>query len=410
MYTIINTGGLNHQYMVQAELGGVGVATQEVEKRSASQRSILDLPHYVDSLSVPQREIFERIFRLQISQAPVFYPNKQLHEELAKAFKTSLEDMKVRRGLRVTNIVLDEETLYSPIRSNRPMIKVSGSQRPDSSKGHPKDGCPFCQVLEGTPEETWGRVEGEYCISAANAAAYDAWHGLIIPKEIHDPSDLTEEVLEDMLTTGNEWFRRVNEYSPRARFPLMGLNINSRAGASIFHPHLQVLLAEDSPYQKVEDLRRRTADYRDWNDQRPYLNDLAESMAGLGLVFDTGSAHTIFNLTPRKEKEVLIFMDDQKGMPNGDLSRASFGIIKWWREYGVTSYNMVIFMPPLGEDLRWGEWSHFSPSARLVDRGDAKTATSDMGFMETYASPVVVADPFTLAQSFTEYLKENAAA
>lgn len=391
--------------MALAEQGRVDTLK---DQKPASQRSILELPHYVDDLPIHQRDISGRIFRLQISQTPMLYPNGQLHESLAQSFKASLEDMKTRRGLRVTNIVLDEETLYNPIRSNRPMIKVSGSQRPDSSKGHPKDDCPFCQVLEGTPEETWGRVEGQHCISAVNAASYDGWHGLIIPHKIHDPADLTEETLEDMFVTGNEWFRRVNTDNPRARFPLMGLNINSRAGASIFHPHLQVLLAEDAPYQKVEDLRRRTADYYFWNNQRAYLNDLAESMAGLRLVFDTGSAHTIFNLTPRKEKEVLIFTDDQSGMPNGDLSKASFEIIKWWREYGVTSYNMVVFMPPLGEDLNSRMWSHFRPLLRLVDRGDATTATSDMGVMEIYASPVVAADPLKLADSFDEYQREKA--
>lgn len=370
-----------------------------------TQQSILYLPEYVEQLPPQKRRIFDGIFNVSRAKAPLVFGDRLSHLELAKSFGTSPENMRERIGIRVANIVLDEETLFNPVRSNRPMIK-SETDITSLADKNPAHKCVFCDYHHKTPEEQFGRIEGQYSVSAANAGAYDAWHGLIFPKNVHNPADLDKDILKDMLDVANRWFKKVNEEHPEARFPLIGLNILPRSGASIFHPHLQTLLAVDRPYQKVEDVRRRTADYRVWNNDRPYLSDFAEATEDLGLVFRENSATTVFNLTPRKEREVVIFTNDQAGIPNGDLSEAAFRVIKWWSEYGVTSYNMIIFMPPLGADLRFGEWAHFYPYARLVDRGKEGNATNDMGVMETYMSPVVAADPLQIAKSYADFQQD----
>ena len=135
------------------------------------------------------------------------------------------------------------------------------------------------------------------------------------------------------------------------------------------------------------------------------MDSLADVSRRLGLVYDINSAHVIFNLAPRKEKEVVIYESNHCGLPNCDLSKAAFNVIRWWREnLGVTSYNMFFYLPPLKESLYEGDWCNFFPAIRLVERGSEGATTSDFGSMEIYGPAVVSADPFKLAKSFGQFL------
>ncbi len=374
--------------------------------------TIFDLPHLVDTaLSSEQRKVFYRIFELQSSETPLNFHSSGVLSFLAKErFKTDEDNLRQRRSLRITNIVLDEETLLNPLRANRPLQAAPGNQIAALEENNPEGNCDFCHPQERTPQDPFQAVESEHCLTIANALSYDAMHSLVIPKFVHNPDGITEEILKDMISTGKEWFRLANSFNPRARYPLAILNVLPRAGGSVFHPHLQVLLAEDRPYQKVEDLRRRMSDYQFYNDA-PYLDQLSFASQSLGLVFDVGSAHIIFNLAPKKEKEVIIYESGSSGLPNGDLSKATFDVINWWRrDLGVTSYNMAMYMPPLGECLDKGDWCNFYPFIRLVERGKEGAATSDFGAMEIFGPSVVSADPLRLAASFAEYQEKQALA
>ena len=64
-------------------------------------------------------------------------------------------------------------------------------------------------------------------------------------------------------------------------------------------------------------------------------------------------------------------------------------------QMGVTSFNLVIYMPPLAAADE--DWSGFPHIVRIVDRGEATNKTADVGAMELYASSVVSSDPFRLA-------------
>lgn len=373
--------------------------------------TIFDLSSFIDTeLSVEQRKVFHRIYELQSSEAPLDFHSPEVRSFLAQErFKTDEDNLRQRRSLRIANIVLDEETLLNPLRANRPLQTAPGNQIEVLKENNPERDCDFCHPQERTPQDPFPAVESTNCLTIANALSYDAMHSLVIPKFVHNPDGITEEILKDMISTGNEWLRQANSYNPKARYPLAILNVLPRAGGSVFHPHLQVLLAEDRPYQKVEDLRRRMSDYQFYNDA-PYLDQLAFASRGLGLVFDSGSAHIIFNLAPKKEKEVIIYGSDSSGLPNGDLSKAVSDVIHWWKkDLGVTSYNMAMYMPPLGGCLDRGDWCNFYPFIRLVERGKEGAATSDFGAMEIFGPSVVSADPIRLARSFAEYKEKQAA-
>jgi hypothetical protein len=50
------------------------------------------------------------------------------------------------------------------------------------------------------------------------------------------------------------------------------------------------------------------------------------------------------------------------------------------------------------------DWDGFPAMVRLVDRGDSKKVTSDIGAMELYASSVISSDPFEVAKMLRETL------
>ena len=62
----------------------------------------------------------------------------------------------------------------------------------------------------------------------------------------------------------------------------------------------------------------------------------------------------------------------------------------------VTSFNLALATPPLSQTEE--DWAGFPVLVRIVDRGDLKSAASDMGAMELYASSVISSDPFEVAR------------
>jgi hypothetical protein len=69
---------------------------------------------------------------------------------------------------------------------------------------------------------------------------------------------------------------------------------------------------------------------------------------------------------------------------------------------GVTSFNLVVYQPPLNVDDTEENWDGFPVLVRIVDRGDPSSRTVDFGAMELYAASVVSSDPFQVARTLRE--------
>jgi len=384
-----------------AELG----ITSSKEVFDLSKATILQLPELVEQLPSSEKEVFLKIFYTKYTEAPLGYSSLEAKQHVADRFRVSTNEVERRKALRVRNRVLGEETLFNPLRAKRPIQRSGGNQIKTLLEENPQENCDLCDPDNKTPEDPFGRVNGLYCTSVANAGNWDAWHAMIVPPGVHNPMDISRDVLVDMIHTGNDWLRKTNTLNPKARYPFMCINHFPRAGASQFHPHLQVLLAEDEPFIQTEELRKKTADYQ-YSNSYPFLDELAYCLKPLGLVKEVGSARIIFNIAPEKEKAMIIYTNDKGGLPNGDLANSIYMVKKWWKEsLGVTSFDLVIYLPPLDENIDGGQWCNFFPFARLVDRGSENDKTSDMGSMEIYGSSVVSSDPFVLSRSFDEFYR-----
>lgn len=237
-----------------------------------------------------------------------------------------------------------------------------------------------------------GRVN--HWVTAANAGSYVAWHSIAVSKENHRPA-LSKYSIGSLFGIAVDWYQTVHENDPEACYPFLGWNKGPRAGESIPHDHVQLLMRK-KPSAKLGLMRERMADHL-WLNKESYFRNLIHCLEPLGLVCRVNSATIIFHLTPIQEKEVIIYQEDPRGLPHYDLAMATYEMLRWWESVGVTDYNLALYVPPLGANLKEGDWCDFYSHVRMTDR------VSNMAVMELYDTPVVSGDPFSLAKSFKEF-------
>lgn len=354
--------------------------------RRVEERSISNLPALVSALSSVDRARFDRLFHVSRSVGELV-PPESMHAWITGHFGsvTAVERQVI---VKTTNRVTMEGTLFNALRASRPFESEHSSDIDALvSEGV---GDPFCTPLTGTPADVFGRVEGKRAITAANVAKYDAFHSVVVFDE-HNPLHFDEASVSDAMDVGLEWAHRVLDLDPEAKYFFFMWNCLWKSGASILHGHAQVASTRDIHYAKVEGLRRQALDYRQRCGSN-YFDDLIAVHRSLGLTAEVEGAAIVNSLTPIKEKEALVIgsaMDD-------NLKRAATLVLdQYVHRLGVTSFNLVIYMPPLAPAPE--DWSGFPYIVRIVDRGVPTNKTADVGAMELYASSVVSSDPFRVA-------------
>jgi hypothetical protein len=297
--------------------------------------------------------------------------------------------------VRVTNRWTLDGSLFSPLRGSRPV--QDGKRRTWDEQVAETRGDPFCDPERRTPADRWGRVRGRHMVSGANAAMYDAHHGVLVFNE-HDPLAFGREQVVEMLHVGREWAERSRADDPDAANYLLIWNCGPRAGGSVVHGHAQVLLGRGAHYPQVERLRRDAATYAAATGQ-DYLADLVASHRDLGLVVSEADGVTAYaSLTPVKERELVVAgppgMDERQDAFAGAVARL---VVSARDVLGVRAFNLALHRPPLGQEGA-GDWERIGPVVHLVDRGDPGSTASDIGAMELYGASVVGGDPFDISE------------
>jgi len=371
-----------------------------------NRRTIADIAALVAALPAAERELFGRIFHLSTTVGRL-RPPKTMHGWIERHFG-SVEAVLTQRIVKITNLVTMEASLFNDIRASRPIETKNDecfAKLVEESKGGP-----FCNPLQYTPEDVFGRVRGAHCVTASNIAKYDGFHGLVIFDE-HDPLRFTAEEVGDYLDTALAWAYKAHQVDEEARYFFFMWNCLWRSGASILHGHAQMSLSRDIHYAKVEHLRRAALRYRAEHGSN-YFRDLCAAHRALGLAFENGGTHILVHLTPIKEKEVLLISEPWPGPAprpclDDDFKDSIYRVLRCFIDcLGVCSFNLALYLPPIdgGEGKPEEDWSGFPALVRIVDRGDVANRTADMGAMELYAASVVASDPFRVAEALQSSL------
>lgn len=373
--------------------------------------SIANLADAVAGLPALDRARFERIFHLATAEGQTV-PPEAMEGWLAEQFG-SVDAVRRQQIVRVTNRVTLEGTLFNPLRARRPIEAADGEREAlrfaqgdrqdqgdqdgveETIRRKAEAGCDFCQPLTWTPADTFGRLRGQYAITASNVAKFDAWHGVIIFDE-HHPLHFTDEQVADYLDLAQAWAHQAHEADPEAQYPLLIWNCLWRSGSSILHGHAQIGVGRGMHFARVEAWRRGALRYRAAHGA-DYFSDLVAVQRALGLAVEVGTATILPSLTPVKEKETQIVAP----RPDADLKAAlCHALHTFVKRLGVRSFNLALYQPPFGQVEE--SWDDFPFIVRLVDRGALDNNTSDVGAMELFAQSVVTADPFLVAEAMRE--------
>lgn len=363
----------------------------------ASLQGITDLPELVAALDPPARTRVAGLFEI-IRSVGTTDPPPGMERWLTGHFG-SVDAVRRQTIVRITNRWTLEGTLFSGLRSRRPMELAD----PDDGLTTEEDGSdPFCSPEEKTPAAEWGRVRGAYAVTGANAAKYDAHHAVIV-FDRHDPLAFDRASVVDLFRVGRTWAERAREADGDADAYLLTWNCGWRAGASIRHGHAQALLGQGA-YPRLARLRRDAAAYEAATGGT-YLDDLVGAHRDLGLAVDRGEVSVICLLNPVKERELMIVgpagMDERDDAFSGTVGET----LEAYRDaVGVRSFNLVLHRPPLFGRTGDDGWERIGPMVRIVDRGSPAVRSSDIGSMELYAASVVSADPFRLAEQLRDAL------
>ncbi len=341
-----------------------------------SDRGIGSLAQRIDELDSDLHALWDRIYEMSTQEGHLILPDS------LRAQGETYDSFLRQQIIRVTNRITGETTLFNELRAHRPIEAHLGEKTLLEIEATSR--CPFCHPREMTPSDTFGRIEGRYSLTASNLAKYDALHALIVFRE-HEPFVTEEEPIRDFIEVAAQWYAQAHRQDPRARYPFFMWNCLWRAGASMVHGHAQVLLSL-RPYRGVREWLGAKDAYRNQYGSS-YEDDLFRLYQDLGLGTSYPSGKILVHLTPVKEREVLIQAPSASHLPPL-LSR----VLSRFQRLGIQSFNVAILQPPLGDS---------SPVlARVVDRGDLLSRSSDIGGMELYGRTAVVSsDPFILADS-----------
>jgi hypothetical protein len=347
----------------------------------------MQLDEIVDELEAEDRRAFDRVFHVSAAVGDLV-PPESMHAWIKEQFG-DVERIRRQKIVKVTNTVTLEGVLFNWLRSSRPIWRQEFDLDAELERTTNE---PFDDLYNLTPEDTFGRVESEHCVTASNIAKFDGYHGLVIFKEKH-PLRFTREQIHDYLNTGERWAGLAHRSDPAAKYYFFLWNCLWRAGASLLHGHAQVLLGRDMHYAAIEYLRR-SAMLFEATHRSNYFDALYTAHEVIGAGFRRNGVRVMANLAPIKEHEVLLMADEM----SDELKDRVFDTLTCFRDrLGVTAFNLVLYRPPLAATRE--SWDGFPYLVRIVDRGNPATRTNDFGGMELYAASVVASDPLKLAQT-----------
>jgi hypothetical protein len=361
-----------------------------------AQAGIAALTDLIAGLGSDERELAHRL--LLVSEATGTCRVPETMRPWVEERFGSVAAVESQRVVRVTNRLTLEGTLFNPLRGARPMER---SEVRLGAVVAASAGDPFCTPLTLTPEDSFGRIAGRYCVTASNVAKCEGAHGLLVFAG-HDPLQLSAERVIDYLATARLWFERAHAHEPEAAYPLFMWNCLWRGGASVVHGHAQMVLTRGAHFPHVERWRAAGAQYRREHG-RDFVADLLAVHDALGLAWAEGDVRGMAYLAPAKENEVVLVAPRW----GESLARAVATVLACHTgDLGVRSFDVAIWLPPLAP--RPEDWAGFPVIARIVDRGDLGSRVSDVGAIELYGASVVASDPFRMARLVRARLRDAA--
>ncbi|MCS7063485.1 MAG: hypothetical protein NZM04_05495 [Methylacidiphilales bacterium] len=356
--------------------------------------TIFDLPYLIHEMPDESRLRFSRIFRVDHVVGQCRVP--QTMRAWVESRFGSVAAAEHQTVVSVTNLITFDGALFNPLRRQRPMT-IDDNPTLVTSSGDDMFACP----MDMTAEDMFGRVRGEYCITASNIARWEG-HGAVLIFDEPNPLVFTREHLRDYFRTSLVWAHRAHQQDPQARYFIWIWNGGPKGGATIQHAHAQIALRRGMHYAKVEMLRRVALNYHTQY-RTNYFDDLLAAHEDIGLGLSAGRLRGFVYLAANRPKDTWIYgsaFDD-------DLADALYGVMRLMIDRtNMRTFDVAVIMPPIfppstksrsaDDQDEEEDWSGFPVIVRLCDRGAPHAHSSDIGALDLYAHNTITSDPFEI--------------
>jgi UDPglucose--hexose-1-phosphate uridylyltransferase len=271
-------------------------------------------------------------------------------------------------------------------------------------------GCPFCpeNVERATPTFTnlpYRRLRLNDCLVFPNLYPFTKHHAVTVFTSKHFvPLEQMEwRELRDGIACSIQFLRDLSGADPQAKYWYISWNYLPPSGASIIHPHFQVL----ADVEPTTLLRLELEASRRFREETGlcYWDKLlrAEEEAGERFLARGRTVAWLASFAPIGNREVLAIFEGKPSLASLDdadveeFARGLAVITRYYAETGVTSLNMALYSAPLEE----GAGEYFYLHARVISRpAPTQLYVNDDGFMEKLNwEPVIDTLPEELAES-----------
>ncbi len=274
--------------------------------------------------------------------------------------------------------------------------------------------CFFCpeRVASVTPKypEEWipgGRIRRGECLLFPNLFPISAVHAVIAVGEKHhrDLDDFPPGLLADGLSCALELIERVAPKAPALTCYTLNGNYLFPGGASIVHPHFQ-LLGSRYPAAAVAELRTACDRFRSERGS-DYFDALLETegRAGERLIGSTGSATWIAPFAPTGLNEVIGVLPQIRSLKEmtpdrtRDLAEGLSKVLAGYHRSGCSTFNFSVFSDALDAKA-----PAFPVFLRVMCRQNVypNHRTDDYFVQKLLGEEIAVSSPETLAARLRE--------
>jgi hypothetical protein len=303
-------------------------------------------------VNLKKEEIFHRLFEAEAKEIVL--------DNLLEKYS----EFKKQKLIFINDKILGKSVIFNLSRKKRPQPNIE-------TQVQEKD--PFCDYQRLTPLDEIGRLENESSVTSSNLSKMADYHSLVIFKK-HNFSDLNEQDFLSAVNLAQEWFEKIQNLDNEIKTKIFIWNHHFRAGASILHPHFQLLAYKSFPLKVIE-LKEKLENYQK-NFHSHYFEDYFNLMTKVNLAKESDDLKIWASLTPEKEKGFNFYGDFFKG------AKFFWEILQKSMQTGTQSFNLLYLL-----DLNYGFF---------VDRGEVNKLNSDFGALEIFGIKIISSDPTEL--------------
>ncbi|MCL4139614.1 UNVERIFIED_CONTAM: hypothetical protein GTU68_026565, partial [Idotea baltica] len=238
--------------------------------------------------------------------------------------------------VHVFNRLTYEQSVYNPVRSKRPSQSASGNVRSfvDKVNHETEKNCDLCSYARQTAVDELGRHETAYTVRMSNSFKIERWHGMVITKNSHHPTNLSSGEVLMLFEDAILWASQIQDMEPAYKFPHLAWDTMYKSGASQIHPHVHVTVSPDHFYGLIERFRHVSRDYFQ-KTRQSYFSSLIQVYSSIGLAVRYGSAVALPTIAGVGDMEVMLLSEE----PSRDLYLLLYFVIKAYHQLDILCYR-----------------------------------------------------------------------